>query len=525
MDRCECSWSGGVPVIVLRDRLSEQLGVDRAPGKRAPEADRARYAAYVLALIVCISTWFVAIRAPLWLDETVSFFLIRGGFAGIMSRQMWPDSPAYLYLLWLWTKVIGTAEITLRISSVLPMAGAAYLLYCSARRLFERDVAIIATIIFCLHPIIVFAAIDVRPYAFAALAINASILALVSLWHNDSTWVAALFGLAAACIVEFQLLFAVILPALLLCFLALKTAKTKSFWTQLGVASVAFAAAFLPAIHRLQTMYRTSSTHVFATAPRLEQLCSTLTVRGSALILFIGFLIATRTPRRYPEGRPERWTILLCISLALVPALTLYGLSAATPIHVFIPRYELVAVPGIALSWALVASLIASRRLRFLCCLAIVILMASISFTSASARSHQKSWKPALAFVEKNASADNAPVLICSGVSESDYMVMPTGSAIEDSGVLVQLSYYKLTVPVVPLPLSLNEQAMQVGSRFVQQAGHRRERFLAMAFETSYKTLDWLANNAVGTYYVHELGVFDGVKVLEFVPRAAPETR
>ena len=111
-----------------------------------------------------------------------------------MSRQVWPDAPAYSCLLWLWTKAMGTGEIMLRISSVLPMLGAVYLLYRAARELFERDVALIAAIVFCLHPIIIFAAIDVRPYAFAALAINASILALVHLRHNSSNWLAALFG-------------------------------------------------------------------------------------------------------------------------------------------------------------------------------------------------------------------------------------------------------------------------------------------------------------------------------------------
>jgi uncharacterized membrane protein len=361
-------------------------------GEHTPQSDRVQDAAYALALAVCVSTWFVAIHAPLWLDETVSFFLIKGGFAGIMSRQVWPDSPAYSYLLLLWTKVI---------SSILPMVGAVYLLYCSARRLFERDLAIIATIIFCLHPIIVFASIDVRPYAFAALAINSSVLALVSLRHNDSTWVAALFGLSAACIVQFQLLFAVILPALLICFLALKIEKGKSFWRQLGVASLAFALAFLPAIHRLQTMYRTSSTHVFATAPRLAQLGSTLTVRGSALILIIGILVAMRTRRFTFASHPDRWRTLLCISLALVPSLILYALSTATSIHVFIPRYQLVAVPGIALSWALVASLMDSRTLRLLCCLAMVVVMAAISFTSTRARSHETSWK-AVASISQN---------------------------------------------------------------------------------------------------------------------------
>ena len=87
--------------------------------------DRLEYTIYALALALSICVWFVAIRAPLWLDETISFFLVKGGFAEIMSRQGWPDVPVYSYVLWLWTKVMGTGEITLRVSSVLIMLGAA----------------------------------------------------------------------------------------------------------------------------------------------------------------------------------------------------------------------------------------------------------------------------------------------------------------------------------------------------------------------------------------------------------------
>ena len=193
--------------------------------------------------LISLSTWFIVIRAPLWLDETVSIFLIKGGFAGIMSRQVWPDAPAYSCLLWLWTKVMGTGEIMLRISSVLPMLAAVYLLYLAARELFDRDVAIIAAIVFCLHPIIIFAAIDIRPYAFAALTINATILALVHLRHNDSNWLAALFGLLAAGIVEFQLLFAPIVPALALYFIVSKLDNRRALWRQLSIALVVFAIA------------------------------------------------------------------------------------------------------------------------------------------------------------------------------------------------------------------------------------------------------------------------------------------
>jgi hypothetical protein len=34
-----------------------------------------------------------------------------------------------------------------------------------------------------------------------------------------------------------------------------------------------------------------------------------------------------------------------------------------------------------------------------------------------------------------------------------------------------------------------------------------------------YKTLDWFTQNAAATHSVREVGVFDGVEVLEFTPR------
>ena len=431
--------------------------------------NRWQYTIYALALAIAISTWFIVFRAPLWLDETVSLFLIKGGFAGIMSRQVWPDAPAYSCLLWLWTKVMGTGETMLRISSVLPMLAAVYLLYRAARELFDRDVAIIAAIVFCLHPIIIFAAIDVRPYAFAALATNATILALVHLRHNNSTWLAALFGLLAGCIVEFQLLFAAILPALAICFIALKMGDRKTLWRQLSMALVVFAVACLPAIPRLEYMMHTSGTHVFAEAPRLLQLVSTLTIRGLVIVLVVFVLIAAARRRLDRENHSDRWTILLCTSLALVPIVILYLVSVGTSIHVFVPRYRLVAVPGIALCWALVVSRIDSRVLRLLFCTALVVVAACVYFTAPSFHRHMYSWKYALAFVEKNASADNAPVVICSDIPEADHMRMPVGPAIEDSGILPPLSYYKLTVPVTPLPRALNEEAMRAGSEFLQQ--------------------------------------------------------
>jgi hypothetical protein len=246
---------------------------------------------------------------------------------------------------------------------------------------------------------------------------------------------------------------------------------------------------------------------------------STLTLKGLGAIFVVAVLVAAATRRFDLRSHREGWTILLCTSLALVPILLLYGLSVGTSIHVFVPRYRLVAVPGIALCWALVASRIDSRALRLLVCTTIVAATAFIHLTTPFLRQHQYSWKYALEFVEKNASADDAPVLMCSDIPESDHMAMPVGPAIMESGILPPLSYYQLSVPVTPLPRALNDEAMRDGSRFLQQAAQRHQRFLAMAFTQSYDTLDWLAKTAGGTYDVQELGQFDGVKVLEFKSR------
>ena len=392
-----------------------------------------------------------------------------------------------------------------------------------ARELFDWDVAVIAAIVFCLHPIVYSESIDVRPYAFAALAITSSIFALVRLRHNNSNWLAALFGLSAACIVYFQFLFVVILPALVLCFFAVKVGDRKTLWRQLGVALVTFALAFLPVIPGLQYMFHTSGVHVYAVAPAFWQLRSTLAPGLAALCLAASLLIAGVARRLDLRSLPEGRTILFCGSLALVPILILYGVSMGTSIHIFLARYCIVAVPGIALCWAFLVSRIDSRALRLLFCTALVAATAYHSFGSPSSRVHNYTWKYALGVAEKSASADNAPVLICSDLPESDHMPMPVGSAIKDSALFAPLSYYQLSVPVVPLPRSLNDEAIQTGSQFLQQAAQRHERFLALAFEPSYQTLDWLASNAKGTHRVQELGIFDGVKVLEFIPRTPAE--
>ncbi len=484
-----------------------------------PFQDWMQYPGYVLSLAMSISLWFIAIRAPLWLDETISFWQIHAGFSGIWHRQGL-TFPAYSYILWLGSVILGTSEVALRIPEILAMLGAVYLLYRAAWELFrDRDVAFVTAIVFSLHPLVIFAAIDVRPYAFGAMALNASILALVRMRHSESLWLAAFFGALGAFIVYFHFLMIVVLPALAIAFVALKIGDPRALWRQGGMALVTFALAFLPVIPGLLMMFRTSGDHAWSGAPQLSDLVWTLAPGWLAYIFIATFLVAIVTRKFNLKSGLEAWGIVLIASSALIPILILYYVSTETSIHVFIYRYRLVAIPGIALCWGWIVSRVDSRALRLVFCMALVGSVVYQSWSFPASRQHGYTWKYALEAAENNASVDNATVLMCSDLPEADHTSMPVGAAVKDSTYFAPLTYYQLTVPVVGLPRALNDQATRMVSSFFQEPQRRHERFLALGFVPSYKTLTFVEQNALATHRVRVLGTFDGIRVLEFTPR------
>ena len=491
--------------------------------------ERIVFSIYVLGLLVSLSVWFLAIRAPLWLDETGSYWNISGGFRQIWARSVELNSfPAYFYVLWLTNAIFGGREVVLRIPSLLAMLAATYVFYRCARELFSRDVAVIATILFILNRRIVFAAIDVRPYAFALLITDLAILSLIrwtkSTSQTKSVLYAALLGITSAGIFYFHYLFGCIIAAFVIIYLVDADRWRSPFAEprQLGVAAGCFGLLVIPVLPRLWYLHQTSHTHVFADAPSFKLFLRALSPGAFGFVLVGALLLAALTRKlAKPDGRSVR-QFIVCATLAVVPLGILYGVSVATPLHVFIVRYEAVAVPGVALSWAWMFGLIESRLLRLAGCVALVACGAGVNYFSSTAHTHGDTWKYALEFADANAAPDHSPLVICSDLPEADSLRMPSGPAGE-SVLFSPLNYYKVRAAVIPMPRTLNEESQLIGARFLQRAGINQQRFIALGYLASYPTLEWLATQTPDTYMAHLLGDFDGIKVVEFVPRNMAE--
>ena len=482
--------------------------------------------AYPAALLGSLSMWFLAIRAPLWLDETLAYWQVSGGFAKVWSRSaLMPSSIGYLYTLWFAKTILGSSEIALKIPSTLAMAGAVYFLFRAARELYDQETAFIACIFFALTYNVVFAATDARPYAFALLATNFATLAFIRWMAQPQMRRAILFGAAAAGILYFHYLFAAILPAFAIYYLAARGRFIKADLRKLAGVLTSFIMVSLPLAYRVASLYHTRETHVVQAMPHPVLTALNTLAPLQLLIGFVitAFLAALIRKVKFP-GREDFPAILLGPLLALVPIAVFLAVSAVTPVRLVIPRYLTVIAPGSALTWALLTRWIDSPVLRKIFCVGLVAITMFEAYPSPLSRQHALNFKQAHAFVDENVGGDRGkgevPVLECSAFIESDFEPMPIDRHSENA-LLSQVDYYPIKAPVVMLPMDLDEQTIRIVSQTMLSAQQRGQRFLVVAPPTSLPTVKWLLSYSGGAFTDHLVGEFnEGIIVVEFRPIA-----
>lgn len=493
---------------------------------RPPWFSRVIQSLCAVALLTAISLWFLAYRAPLWLDETVSYWEINGGFGQIWSRTISGLSfPAYLYVLWVTRAILGNSEAALRLPSVIAMLAAVYVLYRIAREFFDGGTALLVCTLFCLQGDVAFAAIDARPYAFAVLATNLSIYALIR-WVKEPTALhSILLGMSCAFILYFHYLYSIILMAFGLWMVWVLRGQLWSRTRQLAPAAGTFFLLIAPVLPRLRYVLERRNTYGFADRPRLVEFLWQLVPvpAGAFLGIFGAFLLLALLARQLsvPDRGMSR-NLVLALLLSLVTTGTLYLASVATPMRVFVGRYLLVGVMGTVLVWGFLCSRIRPALLRALLGVSVALYVGSSTLKSPQASMHGYSWKQALEYAQFIAEPDGAPLVICSDLPQADFEPMPTERP-QDSILFAPLSYYTVKVPVVPLPRALTPEAVRIGNEVLARSNQQQQRFLVLAFGPSYPTVNWFIEHSKADYDSQVLGVFSGVAVVEFQPHGAME--
>jgi uncharacterized membrane protein len=433
---------------------------------------------------VVLLLWLPPLRSSLWLDETGTYWTIKDGWHHLLQRALLiqGQSPFYYLIAWLSLEVGGHSEIVLRLPSALALAWALLLLYRLGGDLFGRQIGLLATLAFALHPGIAFAASDARPYAIALAFTVASVLSLVRWLRRGRLLDAAGYVLATTAMLAAHYLFGVML--LVHAGYGLWPARPRGPVSRGAFCIAAALPLFLlsPLLPQVLSLARRSSDLSFAPAASLPHF---LRVLAPAIVPFAILLARDRFHRLGADIRSQ--DLVLLLSWSVVPPATLFGIALLTPAQVFLPRYFLAAAPGLALLSACAVQAIRPSKGRILLIVALAALWVTV-FMEGDQRNQD--WRSAAGAVRSLVRTPDTPVLLRSGLIESRQAAWLEHQDTA-SYLVAPLIFYPVGGTLLPLPWSVDGNSREYLEKLAIRL-EQQDRFVLVTNGPPADIHEWL---------------------------------
>jgi hypothetical protein len=325
------------------------------------------FLSYIL-MIAHVLTWLKFSRSSFWLDECGTVWLTQGGFTDVYRRSLlFLQAPLYGLIATAAAQIPGQAEWALRLPSWIATIFAIYLFRRLANELLGPAGSLPALAIFITWPIVHYVAGDARPYAFALASISGAYLFFLRAARSGRFGDFAVFSLFAALMIHFQLLFVYVLVVPALFLLLVDRAPLYQYWNRWLAALSGVILLTLPLFHHFLSLFSWNKGKSFAPTPEWKDLLESL-ASPRPLLFFLGAVILAlpfiHRYRIYPT-RSERIGLYFALIAGIVPVGLLFAVSTLSATSLFVPRYLIPAVPGIALIWGWLLSRLDPPHIRF----------------------------------------------------------------------------------------------------------------------------------------------------------------
>jgi len=418
---------------------------------------------YLVALIVVSSVllWVLPLWSSLWLDETITYWVIKDGLPDLFRRSLLynAQSPVYFVIAWVALTVGGAKEWVLRLPSILATAASTALIYRLGVRLGDREMGIIAALCFATYWLVIDAASTARGYAVGLTVVIAAVVAVDHWLHRPrlKTW-AAYVVLSVLTVYVQPLFAAMFLVHVVYAAECLRDGTTPVGWRTIAITAVTIglllvplALALPPAWQRRMAMSLVSGAGFrgwwdarFALVP---------------LIIIIGSVLFKRSVAAYYKPLPAPLLLFGCWSA--MPVLLIVGVARWVTPTVLVSRYFLCAAPGIALVMAWAIRGVRRPRLRLL----LVTVVAALSVLGMGVGVQQmEDWRGAVRAATSAMDGKSVPVLVGAGFVEAARLRWPLDP--EEASYLVSpVAFYRVPGRAIPLPYDLDGE----GAAYLQQ--------------------------------------------------------
>jgi hypothetical protein len=457
--------------------MLESLDPTGRVSRHAEPADGDNRNFLLAVLVLIVGAWTVTLRSSLWLDETGTYWVIQGGLRQTFHRavQFGGPSPVYYVIEWAARSVMGRSELVLRLPSFAALAVATYLLFRLARRLFDRETALLAAVCFASFGPILSEASDARPYAFALAALIGSTLALARWLDDGRTLDGVVYVVAAALTLYFQYLFAI--PLLVHVGYAIRRRQqgTAVSDARLVAAALSLVVLVIPLVPLVASLFERRQSLTFPVDTSLKALFFSLVPPVLVAALVGWFLVVMQAGVLHSRpANADPASFLMVLGLWLAPPVVLFVGARLLSSSLFADRYLLAAAPGIGLAagWVLgrVPTAFARRWI------AVAVVAASLA-SYGSVLQHDEDWRGAITAVNELTRDPRTPVLFNGGFVESlqiGWLTDPEKSSYLDA----PLAYYPMKGRVIPLPATLTTDGVRYLSGVTSQVLTSSRRFL-----------------------------------------------
>ncbi|MBI5282101.1 MAG: glycosyltransferase family 39 protein [Candidatus Solibacter usitatus] len=309
-----------------------------------------------LVTVLWISAVWPEITFSLWTDEAGTWWVVKDGWRECLERANgWSAiSPFYFGILWVWTRVFGLSEVAMRVPSLLFSAVSGALLFRLARRWMDQEGAWIAVVVFFLLPQVGVSMVDARPYALGVMTLLAAWLALTRCvdggrW-TDVAWLAVCAG---ATVWAHYMLALGLVPMAWYC--------RRLGWGRSVSSLAAGCVMVLPLAPQLADTAGRRRALTFAGRPSMLDLILAIVPPLILLMALLAAAAAAVSGLAGRRGRREgyrrfaaRESLVPMALLAATPAVAIFILGILDGTRMFVGRYMIASVAGLAVvsGWA-----------------------------------------------------------------------------------------------------------------------------------------------------------------------------
>ncbi|MEA2710472.1 MAG: mannosyltransferase [Phycisphaerales bacterium] len=348
----------------------------------------------------------------LWGDEALSWIIARMSFVEMIRHIVWWEQipPVHHVLLWVWIKVFGASELSLRMPSALAGVGGVAAMYVFVRRVLGRREAIAAALIVAVAPLHVAYAQEARTYALTFFVAIVCTDLFVRLLREPTQRLQVAYIIAAAVLLYCHLYGVFVLAAHQLAYACALMEKNKPAlplrrWI---MTSIAIAALYSPWVSVVLGWVRAVNVNFWVKAVTWDDVSRAYWVLvGSTPLYLIAIPLAVlgvvRLWRRHRAAMP------LLLGLAFLPVIVPVAVSILGRPS-FAPRYAIVACVGL---YPLIASGVAAipfgaARAGLLVLFAALAIHAARGEATAVPKSP---WREAVAYVQERAGPKDIVVI------------------------------------------------------------------------------------------------------------------